>query len=223
MSTVLSVADAGLEKANGAVVKIGEKLSGVQADVAELRHKITHLTLAVEIDDAHAPELAEARSRLALAEQRTRELSAAEQLARDLAQQAKQKALDARRDADWSAARQTLDECLTTARALDDVAKQLGGLYRELRQQQADAVRTVGPHLGRIEHQISVQPPNLDVVLKLVLANAGGPMVAERDILHLSAEERRQASVAAMVEQHGRSVLAYRTATTTEQKESDHE
>jgi hypothetical protein len=195
----------------------------VQADVAELRHRITHLTLAAEIDEANEPELAEARKRLAWAEARTRELSAAEQLARDLAKQAKEKALAARRDADWSAASKALDDCLTTARALDDVAKQLGGLYRELRQQQVDAVRMVGPHLGRIEHQISVQPANLDDRLLLVVANAGGPAVDPRTTLHLSADERDRASVAGMVEHHARTVMNYRPAPATEQKGVGHD
>jgi hypothetical protein len=217
MSTLLSAADAGLEKANGAVVKIGAKLTGVQADVAELRHKITHLTLAAEIDDAHEPELAEARSRLALAEARTRELSAAEKLARDLARAAKEKALAASRDADWSAASQALDDSLTTARALDDVAKQLGGLYRQLQEQMTAAVGKVTRHMGRIEHQITVQPPNLDDTLRLVLSNAGGPSADPMRTLSAAP------SLAEAVAGHAAQVLRHRPATITEPEGTDHE
>jgi hypothetical protein len=84
------------------------------------------------------------------------------------------------------AAGTALAEALVTAAALDALAAR---------------------HMAREEHKLLIQPPPLDTTLKLVVANAGGPAVAERDVLHLSAAERSQASLAAIVENHGWRVL----------------
>jgi hypothetical protein len=220
MSALL--ADAGLEKAQRTVSVINTRLTDMQCDVVDLRNRIASLALVATIDPSHEPELAELRGRLAEAEARSRELGAAQQLAQTMAREASEKALLARRDSDWAAAAEALDEAVITAQSLDAMARQFGDLYRRLQTELARAAALAATHMHRFEHKMLVQPPSLDLPLRLVVANAGGPQVAEREVLHLSAAERTGASVADVVTSHSQRVMAYRPVTVIEQEEADH-
>jgi hypothetical protein len=125
--------------------------------------------------------------------------------------------LQASARADWEAAGTALDEAVVTAQAVDAMAKQFGDLYQRLQQELGRASALAATHMTRIEHKLLVQPPSLDLPLRLVIANAGGPPVAEREVLHLSAAERNQASVADAVASHSQRVMAYRPVTVTEE------
>jgi hypothetical protein len=205
MTTLL--ADAGLEKANHAVAVIGARLTDTQSSVVELRSKIANLALVSVIDPDRAPELIEARTQLAASEASMRELGAAEQLARDLAKQAKEKALQASAQADWDEAGTALDEAVISAQALDAMAKQLGDLYGRVQAELRCTVSLAAPHMARDDYRMLAQAPDLNETLKLVIANAGGPPVPEKNMMHLDVSERTGASVARQVERHRQQVI----------------
>ncbi len=74
-STLLAAATAGMEKANAAVIRIGDRLADTQINVVELRSKLGKLALMSVIDPAeHEPELIQARTQLAASEASMREL-----------------------------------------------------------------------------------------------------------------------------------------------------
>jgi hypothetical protein len=135
-------------------------------------------------------------------------LTAAESVGRDMAAEAQRRALEARKDGDWQAAADLLTEASVTAAALDSLLAQVGGLYRDLRRQMAEAGARISPHLRRPEYNVPL--PSLDLTLKLVVANGGGPVVPERELLHLDGPERARASVAAVLTNHARQVLRFR-------------
>jgi hypothetical protein len=218
----MPLSDAGVEKSQHTLTLVGQKLTETQGDVADLRSRLASLALLSTIDPDHRDELIDLRARLAASEASMRELSAAEVLARDMAREAEAKALQASARADWEAAGTALDEAVVTAQALDAMAKQFGALYRRLQTELARAAALAATHLTCIEHKMLVQPPSLDLPLRLVIANAGGPPVAEREVLHLSAAERSQASVADAVASHSQRVMAYRPVTVTKQEETSH-
>ena len=218
--TLLS--DAGVEKSQRTLTLVGQKLTATQGDVADLRSRLASLALLSTIDPDHAGELIELRSRLAQSEASMRELSAAEVLARDMAREAQRKALEATAKADWASAVEALDEAVITAQSLDAMARQFGDLYRRLQTELARAAGLAATHMHRFKHTLMVQPPSLDLPLRLVIANSGGPPVAEREVLHLSTVERSQASVTDAVTSHSQRVMAYRPVTVTKQEDLDH-
>jgi hypothetical protein len=221
MTTLL--ADAGLEKANHAVAVIGARLTDTQVNVTELRSKLGKLALMSVIDPVeHEPELIEARTQLAASEASMRELGAAEQLAQTMARDAKEKALQASAQADWDAAGIALDEAVVSANALDAMARQFGDLYRRLQTELRRAVSLAAPHMARDDYRMLAQVPDLNETLKLVIANAGGPPVPEKNMMHLDVSERTSASVARQVERHRQQVMGFRPVDTTE-KDSDHD
>jgi hypothetical protein len=170
--TLLS--DAGVEKSQRTLTLVGQKLTETQGDVAELRNKLAGLALLSTIDPDHQDELIDLRARLAASEASMRELSAAEKLAGDLAREAKTKALEATAKADWEAAGMALDEAVITAQSLDAMARQFGDLYRRLQTELARAGTLAATHMTRLEHKMLVQPPSLDLPLRL-LWPSGGP------------------------------------------------
>ena len=81
----------------------------------------------------------------------------------------------------------------------------------------ASAAARVGRHLARPEHNIPL--PDLADVAKLVLGNNGGPDAGPS--LHLDASQRNHASIAAVIEDHTRQVLARRPVTEQEEAADD--
>jgi hypothetical protein len=203
MTTLL--ADAGLEKANHTVTVIGQKLTDTQCAVGDLRNKIASLALLAAVDPDHEPELIDLRQQLAQAESSMRELGAAEQLAKQLAREAREKALRESARADWASAVRALDEALVTAAAAEDVLRQFGDLYQRLRSELHTAAGFVTQHLKRDEHKGMVQPPNLDDVVKQVLSGSSGlPGIVDA------------------IRNHSQRVLRFRPADTAEQEVADH-
>jgi hypothetical protein len=218
MTTLL--ADAGLEKANHTVCLIGQRLTDTQCTVVDLRDRLASLALVATVDPSHEPELVELRQQLAQSEASMRELGAAEQLAKSMAREAREKALQASAQADWDGAVAALDEAAVTAAALEDVARQLGDLYRRLQSELRTAAGLAAPHLKRDEHKMLVQPPDLGDVLKLVVGNSGGPPVDPRSVMHLDAA---RASIVDTVRAHSQRVKRFRPEDMTEQKDAGHE
>jgi hypothetical protein len=217
MTTLL--ADAGLEKANHAVAVIGARLTDTQVNVTELRSKMANLALLSVIDPDRSPELIEARTQLAASEASMRELAAAEQLAQTMARDARQKALEASAQADWDEAGIALDEAVVSAQALDALAKQFGDLYARCQSELRRGVALAAPHMLRDDYRLLSQVPDLNETLKLVLDASGGPPVDPRTTLHLSTEQRLNASVAAVVERHRQQVMNFRPVDTAEKEE----
>ena len=206
--------------AEAAVSRIGARLSTTQVDVADLRNRIGHLALVATFDPDRQNELIEARTRLAESETQMRELGAAEQLAQTMARDAKQKILLARRSADWSTAADVLHAAEQLAGELDGLVRQVGDLYGQLRTKLNHALALTGPHMLRDDHKLLIAVPDLTEMLKLTLANAGGPSVDPFSLPHLDAAGRAQASIAAVVQQHGQRVLNFRPADTAEENSS---
>jgi hypothetical protein len=195
-------------RASAAIALVSNRLLEAQADLADLRRSVAETAFLAEVDPSRKKALLDLRARLAAAESRVGELTAAESVGRDMAAEAQRRALEARQDGDWQAAADLLTGASVTAAALDSLLAQVGGLYRDLRRQMAEAGARISPHLRRPEYNVPL--PNLDLTLKLVIGNAGGPSVPERELLHLDVGERRQACVAAVVARHTTQVLRHR-------------
>ena len=172
------------------------------------------LLFLAEVDPSSRPALLKLRSRLEAAEARVVELSAAEVVGRDMAAEAQRRALEARKDGDWQVAADLLADAAVTAQSLDSLLRSAGDLYSQLQRLMAEAASRVGRHLSRPE--LAVPLPDLETPLKLVLSNNGGPQAGPT--LHLSAGERDEATIAAVIEQHSRQVLARRPISTIEQE-----
>jgi hypothetical protein len=140
---------------------------------------------------------------------------AAQEAARDLGREAKQRALEARKGEDWAAAAALLNEALTTARALDAVVQQVGSLCAQLRQQLGQAATRISPHLSRPEHAIGL--PDLNTTVLALLGRSGGPPVDPMRTLTAAP------SLAEAVAHHVGMVLRHRPATTAEPEDTDHE
>jgi hypothetical protein len=202
-----------VERASAALSLVSTRLVEAQADLVDLRRSIAETAFLAEVDPSNCmPALLNLRSRLAAAESRVDELTAAEAVGRDMAAEAQRRVLEARRSNDWSAAAEDLDEALTTARALDSTLRSCGDLYSQLAVHLAAAAARVGRHLSRPEHNIPL--PDLADVAKLVFGNNGGPDAGPS--LHLDASQRNQASIAAVIEDHTRQVMARRPVTQEE-------
>jgi hypothetical protein len=197
-------------RASAAITLVSNRLLEAQADLAELRRSVAETAFMAEIDPSRKKALLDLRTRLVAAESRVGELSAAESVGRDMAAEAQRRALEARKDSDWQAAGDLLAEASVTAAAIDSLLAQAGGLYRDLRQQMTAAGARISPHLRRPEYNVPL--PNLDLTLKLVVANGGGPAVPERELVHLDAAERSRASIASVIHRHADMVLRFRPA-----------
>jgi hypothetical protein len=219
MTTLLSAATASMERANHTVVRIGERLISNQGDVADLRTRIASLALVATIDPTHEPELAELRSKLGEAEARARELGAAEQLAQNMAREARERALAIRRDSDWAAADDLLHEALTIAGELDEAIGRVGSLYQELLRKQQQAVGHVRPHVSN-DRAFLIQPPPMNDTLRLVLSNSGALPADPAVSLHLDAFQRSAASITGVVQHHREHVLTYRPIDMTKEEPS---
>jgi hypothetical protein len=200
-----------VERASAAVSLVATRLAEAQGDLAELRRSLAEVAFLAEVNPAEQPALLELRSRLAAAEARVGELTAAESVGRAMASEAQRRALEARKDGDWQAAAEALAEAQVTAAALDSLLQQTGDLYGQIRRQMERAAAKVSPHLRRPEYNVPL--PQLEPTLRLVLSNAGGPTVHGREVIHMEPAERAQASVAAVVTRHARQVMGYRPVT----------
>jgi hypothetical protein len=203
-------------RASAAITLVTNRLSEAQGDLAELRRSVAETAFLAEIGPSRKKALLDLRARLAAAEARVDELTAAEAVGRDMAAEAQRRVLEARRNNDWSAAAEDLNEALTTAGDLDSVLRSAGDLYSQLQRLMAEAAARVGRHLSRPE--LNIPLPDLADTLRLVLSNAGGPQAGPT--LHLSAAERDQATIAHVIEIHTRQVLARRPISATEQESS---
>jgi hypothetical protein len=207
-AAVIDDPEADVIRASAAIALVSNRLLEAQADLADLRRSVAETAFLAEVDPSRKGTLLTLRDQLHATESRVAELTAAESVGRDMAAEAQRRALEARKDGDWQAAADLLTEAEVTAAAIDSLAAQLGGLYQQLRQQMAQAGAQISPHLRRAEYNVPL--PNMDLTLKLVVANNGGPVVPERELLHLDVGERRQACVAAVVTNHARQVLRFR-------------
>jgi hypothetical protein len=210
-------AEADVARANAAITLVSNRLAEAQADVAELRRSVGETAFLAEVDPALRSELLAVRARLAAAEARVAELTAAEVVGRDLAAEAKRRALEARQGEDWQAAAGLLEEAASTARALNAMAGQMGELYRRLKAELNTATGHVTRHMARQEHALLIQPPNLDDTLRLVLSNAGGPPVDPMRMLTVAP------SLTEAVAHHAAMVLRHRPATIPASEDSHHE
>jgi hypothetical protein len=210
-------AEADVARANAAITLVSNRLAEAQADVAELRRSVGETAFLAEVDPALRSELLAVRARLAAAEARVAELTAAEVVGRDLAAEAKRRALEARQGEDWQAAAGLLEEAASTVRALNAMAGQMGELYRRLKAELDTATGHVTRHMARQEHALLIQPPNLDDTLRLVLSNAGGPPVDPMRMLTVAP------SLTEAVAHHAAMVLRHRPATTPAPEDSHHE
>jgi hypothetical protein len=209
--------EADVARASAAITLVSNRLTEAQADLAELRRSVAESAFMAEVDAAQRPALLDLRARLAAAESRVAELTAAETVGRDMAHEAQRRALEARKAGDWQACNDLLGEASVTAAALDGVLRQVGDLYGQLQRQMAEAGRRVSPHLRRPEYNVPL--PNLKEPLLLVLGNNGGPEIDPRTTLHLEPTEVARASIAAVVTRHADMVLRFRP---TADEESAH-
>jgi hypothetical protein len=200
--------EADVARADAAITLVSNRLAEAQADVAELRRSVGETAFLAEVDPALRSELLAVRARLAAVEARVAELTAAEQVGRDLAAEAKRRALAARKGEDWQAAADLLEEALTTARALDAVVQQAGSLCVQIKQQLAQAATRVSPHLSRVEYNIP--PPDLNATVLVLLDRAGGPRLDPMRALTAAA------SLAEAVAGHATQVLRHRPVTEKE-------
>jgi hypothetical protein len=208
-------------RANQAISLITTRLGEAQLEVFEMRKQVGESAFLAEVDPSQRNALLDLRSRLAAAESRVVELTQAEVVGRDLAIEAKRRALEARQAGDWVSAADLLAEASVTAAALDSVLRQVGDLYGQLQRQLGAAAAKVSPHLRRPEYNVPL--PTLEPTLRLVLSNAGGPVVHGREVIHLDASERAQASIASIVGRHARQVMGYRPISPADQEGTDHE
>jgi hypothetical protein len=199
-AAVIDDPEADVARANAAITLVTNRLGEAQLEVFELRKQVGEAAFLAEVDPSQRKALLALRARLAGAEARVAELTAAEAVGRDMAAEAQRRALEARHDGDWRAAADLLAEAEVTAAALDSLAAQLGGLYRDLRQQMEQAAGKVSPHLRRPEYNVSL--PDLKQPLLLVLGNAGGPPIDPRTTLHLEPTEVARASISAIIARH---------------------
>jgi hypothetical protein len=208
--------EADVARASAAISLVANRLAEAQANVAEMRRTVGEAAFLAEVDPSSRPALLELRARLAAAESRVDELTAAEAVGRDMAAEAQRRVLEARRNSDWSAAADLLADATVTAQSLDSLLRSAGDLYSQLQRLMASAAARVGRHLSRPEHNIPL--PDIDDTLRLVLSNAGGPQAGPT--LHLDAAERARATIAHVIEIHGRQVMARRPTSTIEQEPS---
>ena len=202
--------DADIQRANAAITLVSNRLAEAQADVAELRRSVGETAFLAEVDPALRSELLAVRARLAAAESRVAELTAAEQVGRDLAAEAKRRALEARKGEDWSAAADLLRDAEADAAALDSLLQQAGALCTQIKQQLGQAAMRVSPHLGRVEYNIP--PPDLNAAVLVRLDRAGGPRLDPMRALTAAP------SVAEAVAGHAAMVLRHRPATEKESR-----
>jgi hypothetical protein len=209
-----------VRRADAVVQMINQRLAEAELAVVEARDELTGLALLAEIDTAMAKKRDLVRKRLREAETRLGELQSAQVAAADLGREARARALLAHREADWQAASVALDEAGTTAAALDGVLHQVGDLYRRLKMDLGQVAGRISQHLSRHEYNIPV-PAELDDVLRLIVANAGGPAFDPFSLPHLEGTRRSEASLASLIERHAGMVLRHRPATTTEEESAN--
>lgn len=212
---------ADVTRADNVAQLVGQRLTDAELAVAEARDELRGLALLAEIDGTMAAQRDAVRARLRDAEERLGELRHAQVAAADLSREARARALLARRDTDWQAAAEALDEAAISARALDSLLAQAGDLYGRIQRQMAEAASRVGRHLARPEY--AVPPPPLADTLRLVLSNAGGPPIDGRLVLHMDPAERSSASVAGVIKSHSRQVMGYRPIGPATEEDSDHD
>jgi hypothetical protein len=200
-----------VERASAAITLVTNRLTEAQADLAELRRSLAEVAFLAEVDPSQKGTLLTLRDKLHAAEARVGELTAAEAVGRAMAAEAQRRALLARKDGDWAAAADLLAEASITGAAIDSLAAQLGGLYKDLRQHLERAAAKVSPHLARAEYNISL--PDLKQPLLLVLGNSGGPPIDPRTTLAMEPAEVARVSIASVVERHGAMVLRHRPTT----------
>jgi hypothetical protein len=203
-------AEADVARANAAITLVSNRLAEAQADVAELRRSVGETAFLAEVDPALRSELLELRARLAAAEARVAELTAAEVVGRDLAAEAKRRALEARQGADWQAAADLLRDAEADAAALDSLLQQAGALCTQITQRLGQAATRISPHLRRPEHAIGL--PDLNAAVLVRLDRAGGPRLDPMRALTAAP------SVAEAVAGHAAMVLRHRPATEKESR-----
>ena len=209
--------EADVARAEAVLHLVGQRLAETEMVVFEARQELRGLALLAEVDAGMAVQRDRVRARLKEAESRLVELMAAQEAARDLGREAKQRALEARKGEDWQAAAGLLEEAASTARALNAMAGQMGELYRRLKAELDTATGHVTRHMARQEHALLIQPPNLDDTLRLVLSNAGGPPVDPMRMLTVAP------SLTEAVAHHAAMVLRHRPATIPAPEDSHHE
>jgi hypothetical protein len=216
-AAVIDDPEADVIRASAAITLVTNRLTEAQADLAELRRSVAETAFLAEVDPSRKGTLLTLRDQLHATESRVAELTAAESVGRDMAAEAQRRALEARHDGDWATAADLLAEAEVTAAAIDSLAQQLGGLYRDLRQQMAQAGARISPHLRRAEYNIAL--PDLDGLLRIILSNNGGPKVDAFALSpHLDAHQVSQLNIASVVRRHSDMVLRFRPAT-----EEDHD
>jgi hypothetical protein len=208
-------AEADVARANAAITLVSNRLAEAQADVAELRRSVGETAFLAEVDPALQSELLELRARLTAAESRVAELTAAEVVGRDLAAEAKRRALEARQGEDWQAAADLLRDAEADAAALDSLLQQAGALCTQIKQRLGQVATRVSPHLRRPEYAIGA--PDLDTAVLVRLDRAGGPRLDPMRALTAAP------SLTEAVAGHAAMVLRHRPATTAEPEGTDHE